>query len=101
MNCDDPIKSSLDNSSNDLFKIDEHEKLIVSLREETQNDSDYKIDKESVDSSDREVILEIFEGTSENESSCHVEKTITGQIDTLLQRAMKTFEFAMNLTKFP
>lgn len=84
-----------------FFKVEEHEKLIVSLREETQNDSDYKIDKESVDSSDREFILEIFEGTSENESSCHVEKTITGQIDTLLQRAMKTFEFAMNFTKFP
>ena len=100
MNCDDPIKSSFD-SNNNLFKVEEHEKLIVSLREGIQNDSDYKIDKESVDSSDREVILEIFEGTSENESSCHVEKTITWQIDTLLQTAMKTFEFAMNFTKFP
>lgn len=39
-------------------------------------------------------MLDIFEGTSENESSCHVEKTITGQIDTLLQRAMKKFAFA-------
>lgn len=63
MNCEDPIKSSFD-SNNNLFKVEEHEKLIVSLREETQNDSDYKIDKESVDSSDREFILEVGTNTT-------------------------------------